>query len=353
MIRRLAAIFLTITLTLAAALPVSAHHYIYLAEDPEVQEDDWQGIENMVFWRWAWDGSALRWWAQEGYFKSDVAEVFQRYYAIVPLPYDPPVANRGDADLTLEEKTVPCGNPDAEACYVPDNFTYHSEMRASYIAHAYIEIRSNLPYEYRIAAIAHELGHFYGLHDRYVDNGGEPGSPNPSELSIMDAGLDDSLLNGPSLVDQGRLKAFWGKSDLVYENGQYNNTWYKGDIAITGTAYRDNETGQYIAIFSWRDLAWGEQAHAVGFYYSANGTIWELNPFLSRNHTTDVGLQFYLGGDRVDLGDVTLQESIYPRSYKPAGYFKMCGAPFFIRLPGTPPEGEWGSFRCSNAVYIP
>jgi len=33
-------------------------------------------------------------------------------------------------------------------------------------------------------------------------------------------------------------------------------------------------------------------------------------------------------------------ESIYPRSYKSAGYFRMCGAPFFIRVPGTPPLGE-------------
>lgn len=196
---------------------------------------------------------------------------------------------------------------------------------------------------FKRSAIAHELGHLYGLQERYID---QPSTyNNPSELSVMDMPVYD-LQEGPTLVDKTRVRAFWGKSDYVYENGILH-LWQKGDLSITGTAYQDYDTGVYIAAFTWRDLAWAEQTHAVGFWYSANGTNWEYNPFYSKDHMTDIGLHLYLGGDRVDLGDRTMEEYIIPRDWKPAGWVKMCSSPYFVGVQ------EWGSFRCSNAVYIP
>lgn len=346
--KRLFIIILITVVTLSNILPVEGHHYIYFAEDPERQMGDWQGIENSVFVKWATDGSALKYYVLQEGIKEDVAAVFSNWYAAITLPYQE-TTNIGEADLFFAELVDPCGRTDWDACFNPYDFTYREPQKASYTAKAQIHIRQGITF--RRAAIAHELGHLYGLHERYIDQ--PTVASNPSELSVMDRSFDD-LQEGPTIVDKTRVRAFWGKSDYVYEGNGVYYLWKKGDLSITATTYWDYSISKYKAAFTWRDLAWTEQVHQMGAYWGYEDTsenppviVWDTTPFLTKTYLENIGLHLFLGGDKTDLGDTYMEDIIIPRDFKPAGYFRMCGSPYFVGVQ------EWGSFRCSNSVYVP
>ncbi len=348
--KRLFIIILITLVTLSNILPVQGHHYIYRAEDPEKQMDDWQGVENSIFVKWATDGSTLKYNVMMDSMKANVAAAFNNWYAAISLPYQE-TNFQNEADIIFIEINTPCGVDNWDACFEPHNFTYREPQKASYTAKAFIWVKPSLPYQRSL--IAHELGYLYGLHERYVD---QPSvDSNPSELSVMDRSFTD-LQEGPTIVDKTRVRAFWGKSDYVYEGNGVYSLWKKGDLSITATAYQDYDTDKYIAFFAWRDLAWSEQVHKMGAYWGFENTqnppviVWESTPFYNHTHLANIGLHLFLGGDRTDLGDTYMEDYIIPRDYRPtdpAGWVRMCGAPYFRGVQ------EWGSFRCSNAVYIP
>ena len=328
---------------------VEAHHYIYFSEDPLNQKPDWPGVENGVFLKWATTNLPVKYYAEPN-LSNDVSAVFLNWYVAVPLGWQGTI-NPAEADLFFYESQAPCGIASNDGCYDPYVFDYGYPHNASYTYKARIYIKPGLPYQR--AQIAHELGKFYGLHNRFIDNSDSP-TTNPSELSVMDIPLNDQL-QGPSQVDKTRVRAFWGKHDTYQRNGYPNDPfeWPKGDLAITGITFQDyNPPFKYIAAFKWRDLAWTEQVQQMGAYwgyydYPQNRIIWDNTPFYENAHMADIGLNFYLGAYRVDLGDKFMEDNIIPRDFKPAGYVMLCGKPYF---PGVI---DWGSFRCSNPLYIP
>ena len=100
-----------------------------------------------------------------------------------------------------------------------------------------------------ISAIAHELGHAYGLHEAYIDRGKNEGRCNPDRRSIMDnlhnahSGHCDNL-QGPSTTDRHFV-------DKFYKTGTLSN--------FTAEVDEDGNTVD----FSWKDNAWGEVHHNI------------------------------------------------------------------------------------------
>ncbi len=339
---------LVLVMFLSNAPVAKAHHYIYFSEDPLNQKPNWEGVENGVFLKWATTNSPMIYYAEPN-LSADVSAVFSNYYNAVPLAYQS-TTNPAQADLSFLESQTPCGSVSNDGCYDPYAFDYGAPHNASYTEKARIYIKPGLAYQR--AQIAHALGKFYGLHKRNIDDF-SPGS-NPSELSVMD--MYDQQ-QGPTLVDKTRLRAFWGKLDTYNRNLPPNDPfdWRKGDLAITGITFQDYYTGKYMTAFKWRDLARSEQVHQVGAYwgyydYGQQRYIWNSTPFYTTDRLVDIGLNFYLGGYSVDIGDKFMEDNIFPRDYittGPAGYVMMCVKPYF---PGV---ANWGSFRCSNPLYIP
>lgn len=123
----------------------------------------------------------------------------------------------------------------------------------------------------RISVLAHELGHVYGLHERYIhqDNGGV--TCNSNEVTVMDAAGCDGWLEGPASLDVNRVNNFWSQGFLYYldinpVNGRAEASWY--DFAWGDWS---NDLAWFwwdAATSSWRWVgAWDEMLNNIGFHY--------------------------------------------------------------------------------------
>lgn len=311
--KRLFVALILVSFMFLSNVPVAeAHHYTYFAEDPLNQKPDWPGVENGVFLKWATTNLPVKYYAEPN-LSADVGIVFLNWYQAVPLAYQS-TTNPAEADLFFYESQTSCDDASNDGCYEPYVFDYGAPLNASYTYKARIEIKPGLSYQR--AQIAQ--------------------------------------LQGSTLVDKTRVRAFWGKTDTYQRNlPPYESfEWPKGDLAITGIKFKECAECKYWASFKWRDVAWGEQVHQMGVWWGwydviEDRIIWDYTPFYENTYQVDIGLNFYLGGYRVDLGDKFMGDDIIPRDYKPAGYVMMCGKPYF---PGV---ADWGAFRCSNPLYIP
>ncbi|MBI4287604.1 MAG: hypothetical protein HY671_04130 [Chloroflexi bacterium] len=130
----------------------------------------------------------FQWYADPG-IAADAQAAVAKWKELIPgLPWYPdPIADEAGSNVRVYYQACPDGLG-APSCYkVIDTFNPPTGEQAAYVngAAIYIDPDTNLQWlsSARMLAIAHELGQFYGLHERNLTS---PASCNPDELTIMD-----------------------------------------------------------------------------------------------------------------------------------------------------------------------
>jgi hypothetical protein len=181
----------------------------------------------------------------------------------------------------------------------------------------------------KVQALAHEIGHLYGLHEQYRWDG----ECNPAKYSVMDTmtGYYDGQgrahvtggcdgLSGPSTTDENNVNAYWGQGSL--------------------TNWGSSADGS-IGIYTYLDESWAETHHNLqAFYWNGSSCVF----YNQQNRSSSVGLH----KDFPDyLGYFSLLEARDRTDYgAPAGWHCLCGWPYFV---------QWdvmGSWTCSPWVWL-
>ena len=298
-----------------------AEHYEYLVQDPAKQEPA-EGIEPWAF-RW-WTITTipkLYWWADAA-LRTDAVSAISSWTAIVPEMEYLEVSAEVTADVVFKAGSCPNSAP---ACSYNTDHYFESDRDASYWIKNTINVdfSENWSADGRRAAVAHELGHIYGLHERYQET---PQDCNASETTIMDALVEVSgylfhcdFLTGPVSIDDSRVTSYW--SDGAYSS-------------FAGTPFGT------AGLWAWKNDAWTPRYHRVYYYWYDPSTGWVNYEF--KAITADIGVP-RVTEDRI-MSDLINRLS-YPIITGP-GWHVACGYPKFEAF------DEWGDWVCSNQIYL-
>lgn len=167
---------LVIVLAVIALMASSAHvalanHKVYFDEDSNRQwpGDPYARFENYVYWTW-WQGPSAWWWVDPAAYpslQSTAAAVIGNWQNAIP---ELPFAQRflqAEADLYFKTG-ADCGSQ-VPACYRVTDWHWDAIQQANFVFKAEIILApiyySSATEEQKQEALAHELGHFYGLHE--------------------------------------------------------------------------------------------------------------------------------------------------------------------------------------------
>ncbi len=211
------------------------------------------------------------------------------------------------------------------AFYDVTDWDYDRTREARYWEEAKICIDSNFDWEGdgQLSAIAHEIGHAYGLHERYIDNRGAARCS--SERTIMDTfrpnsgGRHCDGLTGPASNDVDRVEEIFEEGELEDSSTRLRRT------TLT---------------FAWEDEAWGEDHHHLEYsYWNSSNSKWDL---LESEDIED------FTGRHEDMEDpFTIADSNDLSRYnKGSGYYVACVWPYFKQY------GTYGTSACSDVVRL-
>ncbi len=177
--------------------------------------------------------------------------------------------------------------------------------RANYVTKATICITSYYLFssqEDRVEILLHEMGHAYGLHERYqinyTDTPPSFKNCNPNESTVMD-GTNCDNLSAPTVLDIERVDMFWGKGWPGAPSMGYD----VAGAALSGNTsdmfqVRDMGGGNIRVL--WGDYAWGQTSYTLWIEELRNGT-WT---FISSQYWVDddVGAHSTMAGyPQVDM----------------------------------------------------
>ncbi|MBM3156156.1 MAG: hypothetical protein FJ004_02595 [Chloroflexi bacterium] len=282
--------------------------YTYLLENPSLQDPNWYGTENFVFYYWVLPGcqaTPIRWKA-DATIRNDVLVAIQNWTNAVPELTFQEVASGQDIEFKYEATST--GLP-SETVYL--EHWWMGTQGASYWKRAKARLNPNANWTAagKRAAIAHEIGHLLGLSDRH---GQTPIVCNQVEVTIMD-GMVNLLscdgLQGPSALDEKRVYEFWSQ----------------------GTGTLSGKGCGTVGTYVWKDLSWSEQWYEFDLFYW-NGHTWV--GYYSSYHTKDIGVHFFKDG-------IMLQETVDRQTYgAPAGLHIGCVTPYFPKF-NTYGNAQW------------
>ena len=215
-----------------------------------------------------------------------------------------------------------------------------------------------------ISAIAHELGHMYGLHEAYRDSTPTPAAGTPSPTPAANQCNHDIT----SIMDAhvGRLGSEHCDGLTTPTAKDVENVYlaYRDGTLANFTASRTtNERGKDVIRFGWNDHAWGEREHEVLFYFNVESPSGTPNPdnsktvqFARSRNAMGVGrhadMGAFLGEKYRYKHDVNPYEHLEWRPYSQTrlpdatAYF-ACGRPVFDRFPAS--TATW---TCSPVVNV-
>lgn len=306
---------------------VFADHYEYLAADLSRQRP-LPRKQNFVNVWWAID-QYTAWWADAD-LEGDVAAVISAWQGAVPPLRWNQVGDPALADYQFLRDPGLCGG--VPACHGVTDWDEWPVENAMYNKKGRIVVDPFTPFAPtagRRGALAHEVGHAYGLHERYLDRPGESGCNN-GEVTVMDDlryepgpgyYVHCDGLEAPAAVDIDRVGAYYsGRSP----------TWGKL------TDWTATASGS-VATYRWHDLAWADWKHDLDFFYW-DGLNWVyLGP---GDHYEEIGVH-RLTEDR------THQQSRNRLDYgRPPGTYDLCGWASFRAF------GEHGDWTCGPFVTL-
>lgn len=294
--------------------PLSAHHFVNLADDSRFQSGTWAGNENYVFYWWALTSSSLWWWAEPDLVAA-TQQAANNWTNSNGLPFLQ-VSTRSSADLeVVEDNSI-----SAWAYISVTEIRSANGANYSYKGRAVIRNSPSDP----VAApqggwqgtITHEVGHFMGLHERYRDISDGSSFCN-AESTIMNSGSCSNRPSAPSTLDRNRINAIWKGGNLLNMAASPSGT------SLSAT---------------WKDGAWGEYAHQMYFYYWT-GSAWQIVNQV--DHNTNIGMR------EVAYNTRTLTRAWNRTSYgKPAGWYTACG--WSVHKYGGP-----GTWACAPSIWVP
>lgn len=347
--QRLLGFLVIIGLVIASSKVAIANHYDYLPQDP-------------AYYNWVAGGDPEMWTYQTWYLNSifypkssaDPWRVINwKADSAIRTPFGQAVSDWSSIDNQLGIDWHPwrdinntsgyvqhilngvvgaCpGSPSATGCLSPTIWSGVSPGHANFInvANIYMNFSSSYTWsnDVKRAAIAHEIGHAYGLHERYIE--GPPIQCNNNESTVMDALYADANsvvhqcdnVSGPTATDRARISNFYLGGNYVLQNA-----WWD---AATGFQSR------------WTDQTWSDWGLNLD-YYQWNGTYWVIK------------------GTMTELVDIAAHQtpanrtiaSVYNvKSAWGSGWYFVCGKGWN----GTKDNGTkvFGFGSCSGQIYVP
>ena len=325
-----AAVLFILMLTVVSVGVVVAHHNgLYLNYDSGKQKVQ-AGKENYAHLWWV-QYDANMYWKADSPLRSDVMSAIDDWTAEIPeLTW---IERPSDYDIEFKLGDCPFSSS-APACVHGRTFSNDCWADANYqdTAQVWVQDRSDWGVGSRQAAISHELGHLYALHEGYNDSSR---TCNGSRTTIMDGmkrNANNKIvhcdgLTGPNASDGNDVEDFY----------------HTGDTGSMTASSSGTE-----ATFTWKDQTWAEQEYEVKFFWwNQTEEEWEL--FTRRSRTRDVGVHVPTSSCSSSAGcdDRTLSETIDRVVYDtPAAWYIMCGWPYFEKY------RDHGTWRYSPIVYV-
>jgi len=269
----------------------SAHHFIWLVHDPAKQLSTWVNDESRASW-WFINGVSTTYTADSS-IQSEVNTAVSNWNAKIPQVR---ISGSG-SDLIFNYSDSVCSSS-AVACHSVDAIYTSGLLGGNHTIKSKITITSSSPNKTRSAA--HEIGHYLGLHEQYVDVGTV--TCNNSIESVMDASGCDTHLNRPSDTDKFRVDNYLG-------NGWATNVniYNIGGIRTVG----------------FLDYSYGEAYYEVKIKKNVGGVWTTVQTVTTTNNTALVGGLSW----RSDIGPgvpiAQLQSGSYRAEVRP--YFSSYG----------------------------
>ena len=308
-----------------------AHHFEFMGQDEDFQFGVSTSLpENYISAVWALGegGDELQWktaTSAPSSVKNEIRTAIRNWETAIPeLGWADEPTTDDDWDVEFLYKNCDHGL----ASYIVRNWMDFGNRQARYWVKAEICVNSTVQWSGngRLSAIAHEIGHAYGLHEGYIEQRGRAPICNNATMTIMDAGTSARHcdgLTGPASYDTGQVHK-------IFREGEFLN--------FTATADADDE----VVDFKWKDGAWGEIHHAQRYFHLLREEgQWNWVEFRRENVVPDTGTH-------VDMPfpdpDAEVKGRIYRQSSWPYIYI-ACGHPYFDQFE------EYGTWRCSNWAW--
>lgn len=271
-------------------LPTSAlaHHYVWLVYD-DGKQLSFSGDESRISW-WMMNGLTTSYQIDSA-IDTEVEEAISNWNSAVP---EVKISGSGD-ELDFQYSDSICSGT-AVACHSVVAVYNDSVREANFNTKSRIVVTSNSPNFTR--STAHEIGHYLGFHEQYVDVG--PTQCNNSIYSVMDSSSCDIGLEGPSSTDVFRIDNFLG-------NGTAENI---------STSVSNNN-----AYIVWKDKSMGEYWYEISLQKNQSGT-WTTKT--TKFTTAETGLIAGLGWK----SDETINEYFGLSTYG-SGTYRVKIAPYF------------------------
>jgi len=329
--------------------------YEYLDEDPDAQrtpDECTSGCtltENYTFWDWMdwWQDSTLDWYCTpEPTYHACVEQAITNWKNACPKTQWAETLNPAEADVRflLVDTILIEGGP--IAAYALLHGWYDDEWQdASFWIEAEVGLDTvNFSWaseDVITGAIAHEIGHLFGLHDRcYIETDPDPHSVcNPNEVTIMDTalplvwdpqeekwwvlGLCDGL-TGPAQIDIDRVDSYWGEGELA--------SWDAEVYPLPPS----------LLIMEWRDRGWSE-CHSNLQYFYWDGNRWVCYENIC--YDNDMGLHEDYPDD---LGDRTMSRMNVPENFGAANKWNCCCGWMYFK-----PWDVMGDWTCGPFIWVP
>ena len=204
--------------------------------------------------------------------------------------------------------------------------------------------KSTDKYNGRVNAIAHEIGHVYGLTDRYFDNKKENkdrvGECNDNEVTIMDAYNCDG-------IDKPQVKPDIARVKSLYSDGSLQN------FIVTPSA----TTSATSTMVSWEDHSWAEKEHRIKYYiYDEHGgwQMFGMKKIMDGIHAHRNMLGIQSGHKPYELSfDFDPEKFIWMNPHKKLpniAAYRFCGAPYFLPFNKEASINTLNS--CSKPVWL-
>jgi len=316
-----------VTIAILTSKSVFADHFIWTAADTNAQWSSEEGYESFAFRNWTTilnpAGDDMLWWVIDSELESDFEAAFGDWEsAISELTWAEGNENNWNMSIELEDCSA------GVACANILEWEYDGDREVNYWWRFYIYVDPDAHFDTGglQAAISHEIGHAYGLADRYVHS--PPGCSSYGSPEIMDGMVSTTQglvhcdgITGPySTTDVLR-------AELFFSDGQYD--YLSPYFCCSG----------YGAVFGWEDYVWAEYEFELHFFWW-NGAqwveyLWDDNIYqVGTHYAYNPGYIEYLI-DRRDYEEVT-----------GAGWHVLCGYAWFTKFNSTT---DW---ECSGQIYL-
>lgn len=272
-----------------------AHHYIWLFDDGGKQYSSISGTESYVSWWWL--NGAITSYTAPSSFSTNVSSAVTNWNNNIPSAVK---LSSGGSDLTFSSGTLTCSST-ALGCFVLNTAYNDTDRGANFTLTASIGLNTSSAASSKWTSIlAHEIGHYIGFHEGYVE--GTSVTCNSSRSTVMDAvGCED--LTGPSASDVTYIK-----NALGGDQAQAN---------IQSTAWSGN-----VLTVNFKDQSYGELYYILDYYrVTTSGKTY----LYSRNITKDTGLRQGLAW----TSDKVVKDSSFSKANYSSGTYQVVITPYF------------------------